>query len=220
MQTWSSSPAIIRKGIEFPLGTAERTAEHHGRQITALGGSHQERCSVCYRSASFPGSLLLCLSASSCRRSQCIPRTTSCTCAAPSQCFPAERSTDTQVLIHNAAGGAASFKLTVDGLESQFATDHFGPFLLTKLLAPKLLAVRTTSYVPRVVFVASAAHAMGPGVDFATLRRPDPAAKYNTLVVYHQVKWANVTTAIELSRRAHEKLNAYSLHPGSKRVFL
>jgi NAD(P)-dependent dehydrogenase (short-subunit alcohol dehydrogenase family) len=105
-------------------------------------------------------------------------------------------------------------------LESQFATNHFGPFLLTKLLAPKLLAVRTTSYVPRVVFVASAAHARGPGVDLATLRRPDPAAKYNTLMVYHQVKCANVTTAIELSRRAHGKLNAYSLHPGGKHIFL
>ncbi|KAJ7760074.1 hypothetical protein DFH07DRAFT_940007 [Mycena maculata] len=34
------------------------------------------------------------------------------------------------VLVHNAAAPVASFKLTVDGLENQFATDHVGPFLL------------------------------------------------------------------------------------------
>ncbi|KAJ7633585.1 hypothetical protein DFH06DRAFT_1055651, partial [Mycena polygramma] len=47
------------------------------------------------------------------------------------------------VLIHNAAAPIGPFKLTVDGLERQFGTDHVGPFLLTKLLAPKLVASRT-----------------------------------------------------------------------------
>ncbi|KAJ7142311.1 hypothetical protein C8R44DRAFT_865663 [Mycena epipterygia] len=40
-------------------------------------------------------------------------------------------------------------------LKSQVVTDHIGPFLLTKLIAPKILAAGTASYVPRVVFVAS-----------------------------------------------------------------
>ncbi|KAJ7463622.1 NAD-P-binding protein [Mycena latifolia] len=117
------------------------------------------------------------------------------------------------VLIHNAAAAIAPFKLTVDNLENQFATDHVGPFLLTKLLAPKLLAAATPTYTPRVVFVASAAHAFGTGVDFAVLTQPD-AAKYNMSTAYYQAKSANILTAIELSKRSKGALNTYSLHPG------
>ncbi|KAJ7469393.1 hypothetical protein B0H11DRAFT_1920621 [Mycena galericulata] len=69
------------------------------------------------------------------------------------------------VLIHNAAAAIGSFKLTPDGLESQIATDHIGPFRLTKLLTPKLLASTSETYTPRVVFVSSEAHAASSGVD-------------------------------------------------------
>ncbi|KAF7348890.1 Short-chain dehydrogenase/reductase family protein [Mycena venus] len=117
------------------------------------------------------------------------------------------------VLIHNAAAPIAPFKLTVDGLESQFATDHVGPFLFTKLLSPKLLAARTTDYTPRVVFVSSSGHALGTGVDFDVLEHPDPA-KYHLSDAYFQAKSANILTAIELSRSSKGAINAYSLHPG------
>ncbi|KAJ7732143.1 short-chain dehydrogenase [Mycena metata] len=117
------------------------------------------------------------------------------------------------VLIHNAAATLGPFKLTVDGLESQIATDHVGPFLFTKLLTPKLLASATGSYTPRVVFVASGAHAFGPGVDFTAIEKPNPET-YNAAVVYFQAKSANILTAIELSKRSKGAINAYSLHPG------
>ncbi|KAJ7196118.1 hypothetical protein GGX14DRAFT_545787 [Mycena pura] len=117
------------------------------------------------------------------------------------------------VLIHNAAAAIGSFKLTVDNLESQMATDHIGPFLFTKLLARKLLASATPSYTPRVVFVSSAAHGFGAGVDFATLAHLD-AASYDTNDRYWQAKSANVLTAIELSRRSKGAIKGYSLHPG------
>ncbi|KAJ7687514.1 hypothetical protein B0H17DRAFT_1203577 [Mycena rosella] len=118
------------------------------------------------------------------------------------------------VLIHNAAAPIGPFKLTVDNLENQFATDHVGPFLLTKLLLPRLLAAATPTYTPRVVFVASAAHAFGKGiVDFAVLAQPD-AEKYETSDAYFQAKSANILTAAEISRRSKGALNAYSLHPG------
>ncbi|KAJ7119828.1 NAD-P-binding protein [Mycena epipterygia] len=117
------------------------------------------------------------------------------------------------VLIHNAAAAIGPLKLTVDNLELQMATDHIGPFLLTKLLAPKLLTASTTSYTPRVVFVSSAAHAFGSGVDFSTVGHPD-ARKYVTGDAYSQAKCANILTAIELSKRSKGKINAYSLHPG------
>ncbi|KAJ7038684.1 hypothetical protein C8F04DRAFT_1088316 [Mycena alexandri] len=112
------------------------------------------------------------------------------------------------VLINNAASSFVDFKLTVDGLETQLATDHVGPFLFTKLLAPKLLASATPTYTPRVVFVASAAQGFGTGVDFDALENPDPA-KYSKQSAYGQAKSANVLTAIELSKRSKGKINAY-----------
>ncbi|KAJ7183600.1 hypothetical protein C8R46DRAFT_517176 [Mycena filopes] len=117
------------------------------------------------------------------------------------------------VLIHNAAAAIGPLKVTVDGLESQMATDHVGPFLLTKLLAPKLLASATASYTPRVVFVSSGAHAFGTGVDFDVLQKPNPAT-FNASVAYFQAKSANILTALGLSKRSKGAINAYSLHPG------
>ncbi|KAJ6453243.1 hypothetical protein C8R47DRAFT_1083476 [Mycena vitilis] len=163
-----------------------------------------------------------------------------------------------KVLIHNAAAAIVSFKLTVGKLENPIATDHVGPFLLTKLLTPKLLegeqrtneklrvppigctsfagmsrtdsnvelgsacfvsfrrqkllAAGPTSYVPRVIFVSSAAHAYANG-KFDLITQPD-AATYTPFDAYFQAKSANVLTAIELSKRSMGRINAYSLHPG------
>ncbi|KAJ6453147.1 hypothetical protein C8R45DRAFT_1193206 [Mycena sanguinolenta] len=119
------------------------------------------------------------------------------------------------VLIHNAAagGGVSAFKLTVDGFETQMATNHIGPFLLTKLLAPKLLAARAENYTPRVVVVSSEAHAVAP-LDPDTVAHPNPET-YNLLGAYCQSKTANLLFANELSRRAKGKINVYSLHPGA-----
>ncbi|KAJ7605446.1 short chain dehydrogenase reductase [Mycena polygramma] len=118
------------------------------------------------------------------------------------------------ILIHNAAAPiASSFKLTVDNLEKQMATDHIGPFLLTKLFTPKILAARAVHFIPRVIVVASMGHALGTGVNFNTLGRPDPKL-YEAMETYYQSKAANVLTAIELSKRAKGQINAYSLDPG------
>jgi len=118
------------------------------------------------------------------------------------------------VLIHNASAPFGPFKLTVDKLESQMATDHIGPFLLTKLIAPKLLAAATASYVPRVVFVSSNSHAFTSGINFDTMVHPDPAS-YQSFDAYFQAKSANVLMARELSRRSGGRIRAYSLHPGT-----
>ncbi|KAF8155041.1 hypothetical protein K438DRAFT_1863095 [Mycena galopus ATCC 62051] len=118
------------------------------------------------------------------------------------------------VLINNAAAILIDFALTPEGLETQYATNHVGPFLFTKLLAPKLLVSASPSYTPRVVFVSSVAQALGKGVDFEMLETPDPA-KYSTREVYRGTKSANILTAIELSKRSKGKINAYSLHPGA-----
>lgn len=58
------------------------------------------------------------------------------------------------VLVSNAGVIAAGRQLTPDGLETTFATNHLGPFLLTNLLRGLL----ERSAPARVVTVASAAH--------------------------------------------------------------
>ncbi|KAJ7203163.1 hypothetical protein GGX14DRAFT_570424 [Mycena pura] len=120
------------------------------------------------------------------------------------------------VLIHNAAAPIASFKRTADGLETQIATNHVGPFLLTKLLASKLLAARTARYTPRVVFVSSAAQGsvFGPPVDFTDIACADATAQDGG-TTYRLTKSANVAMAIALSTRSGGALNAYSLNPGA-----
>ncbi|KAJ7342475.1 NAD-P-binding protein [Mycena albidolilacea] len=117
------------------------------------------------------------------------------------------------VLIHNAASVIGPFKLTADNIENQAATNHIGPFLLTKLLCPKLLASGTGQYVPRVVFVSAKGHMFCEGVNFDTLERPDPES-HEGMNAYFQTKVANILTGIELSKRSKGKINAYSLHPG------
>jgi NAD(P)-dependent dehydrogenase (short-subunit alcohol dehydrogenase family) len=92
-------------------------------------------------------------------------------------------------------------------------TDHVGPFLLTKLLTPKLLASATARYTPRVVFVSSVAHAFGPGIAFDAIEHPNPET-YSSSGAYFEAKSASILTALELSRRSKGAINAYSLHPG------
>ncbi|KAJ6584404.1 hypothetical protein B0H19DRAFT_1318318 [Mycena capillaripes] len=117
------------------------------------------------------------------------------------------------VIIHNAAAAVGPFKLTADNLESQIQTNHISPFLLTQLLAPKILAARMAEYTPRVIFVSSAGHAMSDGVNFETLGKPDPES-YKGMDTYNSTKTANILSGIELSKRSKGQINAYSLHPG------
>lgn len=62
------------------------------------------------------------------------------------------------VLMNNAGLMATDFKLTVDGYELQFASNHLGHFLFTNLIMDKLLA----SEAPRVVNVSSNGHRLNP----------------------------------------------------------
>jgi len=117
------------------------------------------------------------------------------------------------VLINNAAAVVGPFKLTVDGLESQMAINHVGHFLLTKLLAPKLLLTKTASHTPRVVFLSSDAHAFCGGVDLGAIEHPS-AEGYDIGLGYYRSKAANILTVRELTKRAHGALKAYSVQPG------
>ncbi|CAK5267266.1 unnamed protein product [Mycena citricolor] len=116
------------------------------------------------------------------------------------------------VLVNNAAAAIGGFKLTKDGFESQIGTDHIGPFLFTSLIAPKILAARTATFTPRVVFVSSSAHTY-QALDPEKLAKPDPES-YAPVNAYSNAKTANVLTAAEISRRSKGQIKGYSLHPG------
>ncbi|KAK5998912.1 Short-chain dehydrogenase TIC 32 A [Cladobotryum mycophilum] len=114
------------------------------------------------------------------------------------------------VLVNNAGIMAVPYKLTEDGWESQFATNHLGHFLFTNLIIDKVLA----SPSPRVVNVSSGGH------QWSWIRHPDPnfdnGETYNRWVAYGQSKTANILFAVSLAEKfAKRGLVAVSLHPGS-----
>ena len=97
------------------------------------------------------------------------------------------------VLVNNAGMTSASRTETVDGLETVFATNHLGPFLLTNLLLPVL----TASAPARIVTVSSGAQAMGK-LDFDDLQS---TRGYGEIRVYNASKLANILFTYELARR-------------------
>jgi NAD(P)-dependent dehydrogenase (short-subunit alcohol dehydrogenase family) len=68
------------------------------------------------------------------------------------------------ILINNAAIAPGVFRKSEDGIESQFAVDHIGHFLLTNLLMPKILTANSKS---RIVNVASSAYRHRQHADFS-----------------------------------------------------
>jgi NAD(P)-dependent dehydrogenase (short-subunit alcohol dehydrogenase family) len=113
------------------------------------------------------------------------------------------------VLINNAGIMAAPRRLTNDGFESQFATNHLGHFALTGLLLAKLLAASE----PRVVTESSGMHRAGR-INFDDLQGE---RRYFRWRAYGQSKLANLMFAFELQRRATEAgttLKSLAAHPG------
>jgi NAD(P)-dependent dehydrogenase (short-subunit alcohol dehydrogenase family) len=115
------------------------------------------------------------------------------------------------VLLNNAGVMAPPQSRTVDGLELQLATNHFGPFLLTGLLLPQLVAAGDS----RVVTVSSQMHRNAR-------RAPldDPRSlhgRYRRWQAYSQTKLANLLFTFELDRRLRRAglpVAAMAAHPG------
>lgn len=115
------------------------------------------------------------------------------------------------VLVNNAGAMHTSRTVTVDGLETTFATNHLAYFLLTNLLLGTLKA----SAPSRIVNVSSAAH-YGSHINFADLQNE---RRYSAMRVYGQSKLANVLFTYELARRLEGTgVTANCLHPGVVRT--
>jgi len=113
------------------------------------------------------------------------------------------------VLCNNAGVMAIPYRLTTDGFEMQFGTNHLGHFALTGLLLDLILATDGA----RVVNVASGAHRMG-SIRFDDLQWKNGYGKWRA---YGQSKLANLLFTFELQRKADsagKKFLSVACHPG------
>jgi NAD(P)-dependent dehydrogenase (short-subunit alcohol dehydrogenase family) len=112
-----------------------------------------------------------------------------------------------RLLINNAGMVSTKHRMSVDGFELTFATNHLGPFLLTSLLLDRIDAK-----VGRIVDTASRVHYKGR-LDLEHVR--DPRAPYFGTTAYAQSKLANVLHTLALARRlAGSAVTVNCLHPG------
>jgi NAD(P)-dependent dehydrogenase (short-subunit alcohol dehydrogenase family) len=113
------------------------------------------------------------------------------------------------LLVNNAGIMATPYRRTVDGFESQLATNHLGPFLLTGLLLPGL------ADHARVVTVSSQMHRVAHKPPLGDPRaRPRPYLRW---IAYSQTKLANLLFTFELDRRLRSSgstVKALAAHPG------
>jgi len=112
------------------------------------------------------------------------------------------------VLVNNAGVTMMKRTTTPDGLETTFAVNHLGYFLLTGLLLPRLRAGAPA----RIVNVASDAHRWGK-LDLDDLQNEKSFA---AMRVYGQSKTANLLFTRELARRLEGSgVTVNALHPGA-----
>ncbi|XP_016126815.1 retinol dehydrogenase 13-like [Sinocyclocheilus grahami] len=98
------------------------------------------------------------------------------------------------ILVNNAGASGLPSKITADGLEITFATNHVGPFLLTSLL----LDLLKESAPARIVNVSSMNHWKGE-VNFDHFRGHN--LKHVMDAAYNHTKLHNVIWTNELARR-------------------
>ena len=123
--------------------------------------------------------------------------------------------TDKVILLINNAGimSVPELRLSKDGYELQFATNHLSHFMLFSLLKPAMLAATTPEFQSRVVNVSSDSHRHG-GIN-ASDNYSFQKGGYDPWKAYSQSKTAGIYMANELDRRYGSRgLRAYSVHPG------
>jgi NAD(P)-dependent dehydrogenase (short-subunit alcohol dehydrogenase family) len=118
------------------------------------------------------------------------------------------RLTTINVLINNAGGIFDEFKLTADGFEQTFATNHLGHFLLTTSLMPLLINGQA-----RIISVSSEAHKLAKS---EWLNDPQFEHKeYSSFKAYALAKLLNIYfTRSLVDHFGPQGITAYALHPG------
>ena len=114
-----------------------------------------------------------------------------------------ERYGELHVLIHNAANFDHTQKrpvLTIDSIETVFATNHLGPFLLTKILLELLRACAPS----RIITVASKGLMTYPFLDIE-FDNLNGERKFNLQHAYYHAKQAQVMFTFDLAERLRGK---------------
>lgn len=124
------------------------------------------------------------------------------------------------VLMLNAGIMAVDAAVSVDGYETQFATNHLGHALLVKLLLPLMQeTAKKPNGEARIINMTSIAYQQAPsqGIDFATLRSKQdnlggfiPGGKWSR---YGQSKLAQLLYSQELAKH-YPDVTSVSVHPG------
>ncbi|KAH7053073.1 putative short chain dehydrogenase/reductase [Macrophomina phaseolina] len=127
------------------------------------------------------------------------------------------------ILILNAALYLSpNYQLSAQGVESLFAANHLGHFVLTNLLLPLVEKTAAEHGDARILAVSSMMHMFCMELDLSLLTSPTPT-KYPALLDtnwrYARSKLANVLFVRELAKRLDKKgvSNVYvnSFHPGN-----
>ena len=125
----------------------------------------------------------------------------------------AQAPTPLDILVNNAGIMAPPFSLSVDGIESQMATNHVGHFALTAGLLPALLR----GPVGRVVSLSSVAHRRGSFTTASVDEIRGADVGYSAWNRYGATKLACLMFALELDRRvkaAGVPVVSVAAHPG------
>jgi len=117
------------------------------------------------------------------------------------------------VLANNAGGLVSKRTITVDGHEQTIQVNHLSPFLLTKLLLPRMRATAASGRPVRVIATSSGANmSNGIRLDDLDWRRRRWMGGWRA---YGAAKAANILFTRELARRTEGTgIAAYAFHPG------
>jgi len=124
-----------------------------------------------------------------------------------------ERYGELHVLIHNAANFDHTQKervLTTEGIETVFATNHLGPFLMTHLLLEALKA----SAPSRVITVASKGLLTYPFLDIE-FDNLNGERKFNLQHAYYHSKQAQVMFTFDLAERLRAGISVHCVRVGN-----
>ena len=118
-----------------------------------------------------------------------------------------ERYPRIDVLANNAGGIMGERGLTVDGNEKTVQVNHLAPFLLTSLLAERLVASEAS-----VINTASVANSLYGKIDIDDLQNEK---RYSPNKAYGDSKLANILFTRELDRRYRDRgITTAAFHPG------
>eukprot|EP00762_Andalucia_godoyi_P004667 ANDGO_03535.mRNA.1 Short-chain dehydrogenase TIC 32 len=117
------------------------------------------------------------------------------------------------VLVCNAGIMAVPFARTIDGFESQIATNHLGHTLLVRELLPLLRKAGSGKKddPARVVMVTSSTHYNAGPMDYASWKSEK---NYSPGGMYEQSKLANLYVAFAMQKQYAPTVQFYAVHPG------